>query len=157
MPTVKRIPRPEFKDILNKVKASKLEAQIGWFDTARYEDGTPVAYIATIQEYGYPQGGIPPRSFVRSTIAEKSKDWKEIMRKNARDILYGKKSPAQVLELVALAAEGDIRKTITKITSPALAISTLDARWRRGNGSDKPLVDSGLMLATLTSVVVEKK
>ncbi len=28
------------------------EARIGWFESARYEDGTPVAYVATIQEFG---------------------------------------------------------------------------------------------------------
>lgn len=28
------------------------EAKIGWFPGARYEDGTPVAYVAAIQEFG---------------------------------------------------------------------------------------------------------
>lgn len=27
-------------------------AKVGWFPSAKYEDGTPVAYVAAIQEYG---------------------------------------------------------------------------------------------------------
>ena len=30
--------------------------EAGFFSTAKYQDGTPVAYVAAIQEYGYPEG-----------------------------------------------------------------------------------------------------
>ncbi|CNC89487.1 hypothetical protein [Yersinia pseudotuberculosis] len=52
----------------------------------------------------------------------------------------------------------DVRKKITQIFTPPLAISTIKARARKAGPSAraisiKPLNDSGLMLATLTHVV----
>jgi hypothetical protein len=49
--------------------------------------------------------------------------------------------------------QGDIRQTITEITTPPLSEFTLEQRLERGNSSEKPLNDTGYMLATLTSVV----
>ncbi len=154
---VKRVTRPEFKQALQALKSDRLQAKVCFFESAHYPDGTPIAYVAAIQEFGFPAGGIPSRSFMRSTIAaKKDGDWKNVAKTMGKRIVEGKATPADGLEAMALIAEGDIRKTITKLTSPALAMATHDARWRRGNGSDKPLNDTGMMLAHLTSVVEEK-
>ncbi|MDL2105264.1 hypothetical protein QQJ69_19235, partial [Proteus mirabilis] len=40
---------------------------VGFFEHSKYPDGTPIAYVASIQELGYPAGGIPPRPFLRPT------------------------------------------------------------------------------------------
>lgn len=155
---VKRIKRQEFNDALRLLEGNKLQAKVGFFESAHYPDGTPIAYVATIQEFGYPKGGIPQRSFIRSTIAEQANGyWKQVMAKYGKMVVTGHATPADALEAMALVAEGDMRKKITKITSPALSTRTLDARWARGNGNDKPLVDTGAMLAHLTSVVEAKQ
>lgn len=52
--------------------------KVGFFPSSKYEDGTPVAYVAIIQEFGSPEQGIPPRSFMRTTIAEKQNEWQGV-------------------------------------------------------------------------------
>lgn len=42
-----------FAEIVNRLKElDGTSAKAGWFATSKYEDGTPVAYVAAIQEYG---------------------------------------------------------------------------------------------------------
>lgn len=134
--------------------ASSLTAKVGWFETAKYEDGTPVAYVAAIQEYG--SGPIPPRSFFRTTQVEKSNRWRREMKGLFASVARGEMTTADGMELIGQAVEGDVSRKISEIHDPALSQSTIDARQRRGVTSVKPLVDTGTMLATLTHVVEKK-
>ncbi len=43
--------------------ADKSDLQVGWFESAKYDDGTPVAGVAAIQEFGSAKNRIPPRPF----------------------------------------------------------------------------------------------
>lgn len=152
-------------------------AKVGWFPSAQYEDGTPVAQVAMIQEFGAPAVRIPPRPFFRPTIDEKRGEWVDSVAKGARAVAAGRMSASQVLEAVGQKAAGDVRYTISRVDSPALSPVTLLLRkWRREGkkitgktvgqaaaavaaGADvsgvpsQPLNDTGLLLATLTSVV----
>lgn len=140
------------------------EAKVGWFESAKYEGGQPVAGVAMVQEFGSPKMGIPPRSFFRTTAAEKQSEWAKTTEQLLRAAMQGKIAPANVMEALALAAEGHVRKTITEIESPALAQATVDARKRRlANGGagakssiSKPLVDRAILLNSLTSQVDKK-
>lgn len=133
--------------------------KVGWFETAKYDDGTPVAYVASIHEFGYPEGGIPPRPFMRPTISEKRAEWRGIADKGARAVLRGTATSATVLEALGMKAAGDIAKTIASIQSPPLAEATVEARQRqyadRGTTGNlnKPLVDTALMVNSITSTV----
>tara|TARA_R110000851_G_C13077978_1_gene565526 strand:+ start:746 stop:1234 length:489 start_codon:yes stop_codon:yes gene_type:complete len=144
----------------NLLSAQKQSSKVGWFESAKYPDGTPVAYVAAIQELGSTKNNIPPRSFMRTTISSKSGDWKKLAESGARAVLAGNASPADVIMGLGLAAEGDIRKTIAEMSAPALKESTIKNRLRKmANGKkvgnlNKPLVETGLMIATLTSVVI---
>lgn len=80
------------------------------------------------------------------------------MKKGFTAVIKGTRTSAQVMEALGLMAAGDVRKKITQIFTPPLAISTIKARARKAGPSAraisiKPLNDSGLMLATLTHVV----
>lgn len=138
---------------------NRLTGKVGWLESAVYPDGTPVAYVATIQEFGSPAQGIPPRSFMRTTAAGKGSEWGAALAKGGKASLQGNISAREVMEQVTGAAAGDIRRTISQITSPPLNPATVEARLRgkadkKHVGSlTKPLVDTGLMLQTLTSVV----
>lgn len=173
---------------------NKLNAQVGWFPGAKYQDGTPVAYVAAIQEHGtvftHPGGTkyiigedgkavfvkndyqgkiagvtkphqvvIPPRSFMRTTIAEKKGDWAKLAKSGSKAMVAGNASARMVFEGLGLAASGDIRKKITKITSPALSPSTIAnrkrklAKGKKVGALTKPLVEKSLMLSSLTSTV----
>ena len=50
-------------------------AQIGFPSGINYEDGTSVAYVAAIQEFGAPAVGIPARPFIQPTVKEKKDTW----------------------------------------------------------------------------------
>lgn len=141
--------------------ASNKEIRVGFFETATYADGTPVAYIAAIQEFGYPEGNIPPRSFMRTTEVEKKVEWGNNIAGALADAIE-KKSLAVLqnnLTQVGGAAAGDIQRTITKIQSPPLSEATLhnrSTRKIRRTDSTKPLIDSGKMLQSVTFDVVDK-
>lgn len=136
--------------------------KVGVFETSKYEDGTPVAYVAVIQEYGSAAQGIPPRPFMRTTIAEKTPEWQEIARRSAAAMLKGAMTGEQALELIGLKAAGDIRNTISKLTTPELKPTTVAARLRARVDKQtvglltKPLVDTGTLLNSVTNTVEAK-
>lgn len=143
------------------------QGRVGWFPSAVYEGGQPVAGIAHVQEFGSAKRSIPPRPFIRPTAEEKREQWKGTVEQVSRAVAQGKLEPGRVMEALTMAAEGHIREAISKVTSPPLAASTIAARRRRladGGASEKgdkggagiagitkPLVDTGILLNTLTS------
>lgn len=174
MLTIKRIPGPGQKEL--EVMLHGLEgkiAKVGWFANARYPQATEhgpsigphVATVAAIQEYGSPAQNIPPRPFMRPTIVHKRKEWAALAEAGVKAVIRGNKSIGDVMEGIGQQAAGDVRETITKIFSPALAEATVLARIRRHSklsqvsgrlsnkqvgGITKPLVDTGILLGTCT-------
>ncbi|KAG1305014.1 hypothetical protein G6F62_015645 [Rhizopus arrhizus] len=49
--------------------------RVGFLENAKYPDGTPVAMVAAINEFGRPDHNQPPRPFFRRMIEEKHKGW----------------------------------------------------------------------------------
>ena len=154
--------------------------KVGWFAGAAYPDGTPVAYVASIQEFGVPSQNIPSRSFMRSTALEKDGEWREIANTLSARVLAGKMTPAQAMEILTLQAEGDIAAKIASIQAPPLSPITLGARKYRSQGkkvtgatigeiarklkegkldvsgvSTKPLVDTAVLVNTISHVVAD--
>ncbi len=173
---VKRIPGPaanRFKVAMAELAKDKV-GKVGWFESARYNDknATPVAYVASIHEFGTASAGrgrttiIPPRPFFRPTIAEQggvNGAWAQVAKVGAQNILKGSMNSKQAMDMLGLKAAGDIAKTISKIQSPPLAAATVANRQRRysdrktvGNLT-KPLVDTGVMVSTLTHAVEDVK
>ena len=62
-------------------KVGRGQVKVGFFAGSNYEDGTSVAYVAAIQEFGTTEAGanglviIPPRPFMRNTIANNKAQW----------------------------------------------------------------------------------
>jgi hypothetical protein len=104
------------------------QGKVGWFPEAQYADGTPVAYVASIQEFGSPKNRIPPRSFFRTTIQEKSKDWQALVASGARAVLNNALDPEDVVQGLVLRAESDVKEKISEITEPKLSDLTLLVR-----------------------------
>lgn len=132
----------------------KMHAEVGWQDTAKYPDGTPVALVAQTQEYLVTPDGV--RSFVRPTISSEKGNWSRQMGIGVKAVANGIREPLQVFTAIGELAAGDVRMTITQISSPPLAESTKKARSARGLEPEKPLQATGLMLSTCTSIVKEK-
>ncbi len=134
----------------------KLKVFVGWLESAKYDDNTPVAGVAAVHEFGSPIKGIPPRPFIRTTQDEQKDAWIALIRNGAKAILNGKATADQVIELLGLKASADIKKKIASINEPALKQSTINAKRRKladqktVGALDKPLVETGIMINSIT-------
>ena len=136
--TLERVPE-EFEGMV---------AQIGFPSGINYEDGTSVAYVAAIQEFGAPAVNIPPRPFIQPTVKAKKDYWAKIIEKQIPKVVFGKMTAFDVLDLVGITAAADIQTKISSIYSPPNSPATIMKK-----GSSKPLIDTGLMLASVQNAV----
>jgi hypothetical protein len=112
--------------------------RVGFLSNARYPTGESVALIASIQEFGAPSVGIPPRPFFRNMIAAKSGEWPEAIRLNLVATGYDvDKTLARVGEGIA----GQLRQSIIDTNSPPLKPATIARK-----GFSKPLIDEAIMI-----------
>ena len=101
--------------------------RVGFLEGATYPDGTSVATVAAIQNFGAPAKGIPERPFFTNWVASKSKSWGEalINRLKANDWDLPKS-----LEQMGLGLAGQLRQSIVDTNAPALSDVTLLLRER---------------------------
>jgi hypothetical protein len=183
MPEVRRGNPKAFEKIILALKElDGIETKVGWFPGARYENSTPVAYVAAIQEFG--AGPIPPRPFFRATITDQKAAWAGFAEMGAKAILRGTHTAHDVMDGLGELAQEDVKETINQITAPPLSPITLELRamkhkdpalkvtgktvgvaasrvkqpgYKLAAGTpDKPLVDTALMITTLTHVTETK-
>lgn len=119
--------------------------RVGILDAATYPDGTSVATAALYNEFGTSR--IPPRPFMRNTIAEKSPTWGDALAKCYQ--ASGGDGP-KALALMGEGIKGQIVETINKFSDPPNAPSTVAKK-----GFNKPLVDSALLLRSVDYEVGE--
>lgn len=138
------------------------QAAVGWFSTAKYPDSNvPVAYVATIAEFGNPENNQPARSFVRATQTEKQKGWSVLLAKGSASVMMGKRTAGSMYDDLGLSVAGDIRKTLATAAFAPIADATIAARARiRGVSIEEvnkdPLHFTGYMQTSLTNQVTEK-
>lgn len=148
------------------------QAKIGWPAGKAYPDGTPVAYIAAIQNFGVPDKSIPPRPMLKPAVAEHQSRWTRIMQEFIRRVAQGDMDGFDAMENVGRVAAMDLQATIAKIDDPELSpITVLLRKWRKAGrtitgktvgeaaaaidagespGSDnKPLNDTGYLIASV--------
>lgn len=123
-------------EIAQKVSNAAV-VQVGFLENARYPDGTSVAMVAAIQEYGAPSRNIPPRPFFRNMIAAESAHWPADVAKllKAHDF-----DAAAALGDMGQEISAELQLSINEFTSPGNAPSTIERK-----GFDHPLIDTGLM------------
>ena len=127
----------KLKAALKKAEeARRSKVKVGFFSTARYDDGQPVAEVAALQEFG--GGNVPERPFFRQSIAIIEN---ELPGKLAKII-----DPATMTVDAAAAdkigeyAKDVIQGRIADFQDPGNAEATILAK-----GKDDPLVLSGKM------------
>ena len=151
-------------------------AQVGVPSGLQYEDGTSVAYVAAIQEMGAPEVSIPARPFFKPAVAQHSDKWCGILRSLAPKVGTGGTTAEDVLDAVGLAAVADIQQEIASVSSPALSpVTVMLRKWRKDGqtitgrtvgeaaaaiaggedpgGDNKPLNDTGLLIASIRNAV----
>lgn len=166
-------------DLLKRVQElQSKKVQVGWFESSQYEDGTPVAEVAIMQEFGTKTA--PARPFMRPTVANEKSEWGGVASGIVKNVVSGSVSVDDLYQTVGGLMEGDIVKTIASISEPPLTDTTLLLRKWRQEGrkitgatvgeahsalnsenppslstNTKPLNDTGLMVGTVTHEIVK--
>lgn len=115
--------------------------RVGFLENATYPDGTPVAMIAAIQNYGAPGAGIPPRPFFSNMVAAKKGGWPKAVEENLKANGY---DATKALVAVGEGIARQLRESVINTNAPALKPATIKRK-----GSAKPLVDTGHMLGSV--------
>lgn len=167
--------RAYLRDLARKTAKAKT-LKVGFLEGATYPDGTPVAYVAAIQEFG--SGPIPPRSYFRTMIAAKQKGWPDAMAHLLRE---SDMDVARALAMMGEGIKGQLQQSIIDVLAPPLSAISLMLRKMKADDpsleisgstvgeaarrvaagesyagvSTKPLVESGTMLNAVDYEVSE--
>lgn len=164
----------KLKEIARKV-ANAATVRVGFLEDATYADGTSVATIAAIQNFGAPARGIPPRPFFSDMVEKESPGWGDSFATILTDTGYDVQTS---LGLMGAEIEGQLRQSIVDTNAPANSPVTLLLKDRfphregmtfadvlqarrdvaagivAGGSNSNPLVWSGVMLQSVSSEVV---
>lgn len=124
------------------------KVKVGYFPTSRYPDGTPVAGVAAVQNLGSVSRRIPPRPTIGPAIEGSRQMQRDAIAVSVRRAVSGRQTVEQGMEQLGAAVVGEIQKAISELSTPPLAAGTI-----RRKGNSKPLVDTGMMLQSVTYVV----
>lgn len=117
---------------------------VGVPEGKREEDGTPVAMIAAVHEFGSPSQGIPERPFLRVAVQRNRQKYVRLNRINLVKMLRGQATVEQSLGQLGEMAKGDVQ---TEIRSGVF--TPLKEATKKRKGSDKPLIDTGQMVQSI--------
>lgn len=118
---------------------SRATLNVGFFESSRYTEGTYVAQVARIQEYGSIK--IPPRPFFRNAIDNNMQKWLDFLGRDLVNTNNAETSYNRLGEVV----RGDIVESITQLDTPPNAPKTIARK-----GSSNPLIDTGFLRANVT-------
>lgn len=109
--------------------------------------------IAAVHEFGSPSRNIPQRSWLRSTFRDKRGELDRMVVRVARLIIQGKLNVDRGLGLLGTWAAAAVKATIASgpHIPPPLKPETIARK-----GSDRPLVDTGQLVNSITYVITEK-
>lgn len=157
------------KFLQNKKEYQKLEKtlrpiqmKVGWFENLSYGinqsgESIKVATVAAYNEFGH--DNIPPRPFMRPARDNNLNKWKQVLIKTAQ-----KGDLVNAFDVLGLIVAGDIRQAIINVQTPPLAPATIKARKRKYASVksfeatiEKPLIDTGLMISSVSHKTEVKK
>ena len=135
-----------FEKILKEL--AKLEVAVGYQDGTAYPDGTSVVDVALWNELGTVRS--PSRPFLRKSVDGHKDEISRFMKRAVKEITEGK-SVEEVLKKIGVFQQKIIRKEISSGNFEPNSPETV-----RRKGSDKPLIDTGLMRQFVNYVIREK-
>tara|TARA_R110000824_G_scaffold30668_7_gene100628 strand:+ start:4136 stop:4621 length:486 start_codon:yes stop_codon:yes gene_type:complete len=114
----------------------------GVFVGVRADKDGDLLTIAAVNEFGSSDGHVPERSYLRSTIDKNRQDYITQIVKILDAAYTGRTGSLSTLHRglsrLGAKAAGDVQKTMTALSSPANAPSTVERK-----GADNPLIDTG--------------
>ena len=141
---VKDIDMTVFDELKKRLVGDGKVVHVGIPQGPKETDGTPVAMIAAVHEYGSPSQGIPERPFLRVAIYKNRNKYVRLNRINLVKMMRGQMQMEQALGLLGEMAKGDV---VTEIKSGDFA--PLKAATIKRKGSSRPLIDTGQMVQSM--------
>lgn len=131
------------------------------------EGGVSNAELAAIHEFGTPDGHIPERSFMRSTMDANKATYLENLKTLITRIVLGQITVDRAFNILGAKIAADIKKRVTtgEGIPPPNAPSTVARKRRRGawngkqgaTGAIRTLIDTGRMIGSITWTVMNGK
>ena len=97
----------QLQKFLSKIKNLHTIAEVGFFEESTYHDGTPVAYVAYLNEFGNHN---PPRPFMKRTFDSRHPAWAKLIQYVLRSKGLSKESMKEAFDIAtngALHTPGD--------------------------------------------------
>lgn len=137
----------EFLKELGKKVAQSATVEVGFMEDAIYPDGTQVALVAMIQDFGAPAAGIPPRPFFRNMIEAESGHWggdlAQFLKANDYDA-------EKALDAMGEDIQSALQDSINEFDGIPLAPATIASK-----GFDKQLIDTADMFRNVHHRVIK--
>lgn len=114
------------RKMTRKLKTASV-VRVGFLEGATYPDGTSVATVAALQNFGAPGAGVPAHPFFTTMIAEKSPDWGRRFLNTLERAGYNAEA---ALNLFGEGMVSQLRRSIIDMNSPALSPVTVLLRDR---------------------------
>lgn len=115
----------------------------------RYPDGTPVILVAAVNNYGSQSMGIPARPFMQEgAVAALAGDAGKVAAELVPLLNQGKITVKEILRQMGPYAEASFKGVFTGVAWTPNSDYTIQLK-----GSAQPLIDTGLLRASLTHVV----
>lgn len=164
--SVKSLGKGKLKHVISEINAIKqIHARVGFIDGATYPDGTKVAYVAYLNEFG--DSNNPRRPFLAKTFKENNKRWIKGIAVTMKRGGLTKAAAKKAFEAAALVAVGDVKETIKQWNpndpcpnSPATIKAKAErARKSKGLEAINPntvLIDTGVMIRAVDYEVKQK-
>ena len=124
---------------LNEMHNKKVS--VGYFSNSTYSDGTPVAYVASIMEFG--EMHTPARPTIRPSLKKNKAKYYDLINKAIVNSLNGSDFKTGLMIVGKMGAE-DIQAEIRNLQNPPLSIKTILKK-----GHSKPLMDTKIMFQSV--------
>jgi len=138
----------EFKKLLDTaLKNGKERVEVGFFEGARYINGTQVAHVAAIHQFGAPRAGIPERPYFSNANRTVKPKLLRVLVNNVdtKNMVVDQ----NIADKLGLVFSDELKAAITRLRTPQNKPQTIKAK-----GSSNPLIDTGLMRQSATWEVI---
>ena len=146
---------PEGQKFFKEIeKLCKMQVRVGYQGGKNFHEGegkkVDILDVAMFNELGTSR--VPSRPFMRDSVDDNAESITKFCQSQIKGIANGSKDAESVLKAIGAMQVGLVQKTIREGDFTPNAPSTIARK-----GSDKPLIDTGLMRQSVHYVITDKK
>jgi hypothetical protein len=139
---------PGLKALMKRMNGANRAVLVGVPAGVSETNGTTMATVAAVHEFGSPEHNIPERSFLRGGIRRAAPKLNAVNIDSLRKVLLGKMTIEQAIEKLGVVAAGEVKREFVVGTFAPNKPATIARK-----GSSRPLIDTGSLRQAVTYVV----